>query len=122
MTAISYMDDMPSWAPSMAVELAKATLESTKAILPYGHPVRGLMLVELSKQMLANRNEEKGTSEQTVVKKLTNCITITEEALAEVKIGYGKGSYFSRGLEKQLQDIKLEIHFRNMAQMSISQS
>ncbi|TIB75931.1 STT3 subunit of Oligosaccharyl transferase [Wallemia mellicola] len=122
MTAISYMDDMPSWAPSMAVELAKATLESTKAILPYGHPVRGLMLVELSKQMLANRNEEKGTSEQTVVKKLTNCITITEEALAEVKIGYGKGSYFSRGLEKQLQEIKLEIHFRNMAQMSTSQS
>ena len=85
--SIASMDNAPSYTPSLAIEIGYQVVKGLKVILPYGHPIRGCTLTELSKQILANDNDEKEMSEMQVIEKLTKALNVMIEALNEVKIG-----------------------------------
>lgn len=119
MISVSMLDDIPSWAPRLTVELGKNAFDSMKLNLPYGHPIRGLTLAELSKQMLANSGEESRMSEIEVVQKLEQCVAVILEALQEVKIGYGSDSVLERYLADEVASIQQEIQMRRIAAMAV---
>ena len=136
--SIASMDNAPSYTPSLAIEIGYQVVKGLKVILPYGHPIRGCTLTELSKQILANDNDEKEMSETQVIEKLTKALNVMIEALNEVKIGlvyifqnkkskdfydnsrFGReGSMLSRYLKEEISQIEQEIRFRRMAIKSI---
>ncbi|TIA96681.1 hypothetical protein E3P89_03250 [Wallemia ichthyophaga] len=119
MITIAQLDNMPTWAPRLTVELGRKTVGALKLILPYGHPIRALTLAEVAKQMLADSGEERNMMELAVVDKLEKCVLALDESRMETQIGYGKDSALEGYLVEEIEEIRKEIQMRRLATVAV---
>lgn len=119
MITIAQLDNMPTWAPRLTVELGRKTVGALKLILPYGHPIRALTLAEVAKQMLADSGEERNMMELAVVDKLEKCVLALDESRMETQIGYGKDSALEGYLVEEIEEIRKEIQMRRLATLAV---